>query len=101
MPTLEIDARDLATVQQILRRHIPDRVVLAFGSRATHTAKPFSDLDLAVLGDDPLASHLLGALRDDFDVSDLPFKVDIVDWATTHAGFRKIIERDGVLLLKP
>jgi type I restriction enzyme S subunit len=45
-----------------------------------------------------VASHLLSALRDDFDESDLPFKVDMVDWTTTNPGFRKIIERDGVLV---
>ncbi len=54
-----------------------------------------------VWGDGPVASHVLGALRDDFDDSDLPFKVDLVDWATTNPGFRKIIECDGVPVQNP
>ena len=33
---------------------MPNRKVWAFGSRATGTTKPFSDLDLAILGDQPL-----------------------------------------------
>ena len=100
MPELEVSAADLATVLEILHRHIPQRTVLAFGSRVTHTAKPFSDLDLAVLGDEPLTSRLLGSLHDDFDESDLPFKVDIVDWTDASPGFRKAIER-GVIIQEP
>jgi type I restriction enzyme S subunit len=35
-----------------------------------------------------------------FDESDLPYKVDLVDWATTSESFRKIIERDRVVVKK-
>ena len=44
-------------VDGLLRQHVPDRKVLAFGSRATWTAKDYSDLDLAILGDEPLSSE--------------------------------------------
>jgi type I restriction enzyme S subunit len=30
----------------------------------------------------------------------LPWKVDIVDWATTTDSFRRIIERDKVVIQK-
>jgi hypothetical protein len=33
----------------------------------------------------------LGNLREEFSRSNLPYKVDVVDWATTNADFRKII----------
>lgn len=95
-----IDARpeDLTTVRDILRRHVPTRRVIAFGSRTTGRSKPFSDLDLAILGEVAVASTILAALADDFDESSLPFKVDIVDWATTARSFRDIIARDAVTL---
>lgn len=35
-------------------------------------------------------------LREDFSDSDLPWKVDVVDWATTSASFRALIERTKV-----
>ncbi len=38
------------------------------------------------------------ALVDDFSESDLPWKVDIVDWATLSEAIRKIIERDKVVV---
>jgi type I restriction enzyme S subunit len=40
----------------------------------------------------------LGAIAEDFSDSDLPWKVDVVDWATTAESFRKIIERDKVVV---
>jgi hypothetical protein len=38
------------------------------------------------------------ALADDFANSDLPFKVDVVDWAATSESFRQIIEQDKVVV---
>jgi predicted nucleotidyltransferase len=95
---IDVNPHELDIVRAILRRHVPDREVVAFGSRATGTAKEFSDLDLAVMGDEPVPHRVLGAMAGDFDESDLPFKVDIVEWATTSESFRKIIERDKVTM---
>jgi hypothetical protein len=33
-----------------------------------------------------------------FEASDLPIRVDIVDWATTSDAFRAIIARDKVVV---
>jgi hypothetical protein len=64
----------------------------------TGKAKPFSDLDLAVMGAEPLPSATLTALVDAFDESDLPFKVDIVDWAVTEDSFRGTIAEQATRL---
>jgi predicted nucleotidyltransferase len=88
---LDLCADQWAMVEAILRRHLPDREVWAFGSRTKGTAKPYSDLDLAVLGEQPLALSTQAALTDDFAESDLPWRVDVVDWSTTSASFRDII----------
>ncbi len=96
---IDIAADNLQQVLEILKRHAADRVVCVFGSRATHTAKKFSDLDLVVMGDTPLSSVVLAAMHDDFDESALPFKVDIVDWATTSESFRKIIDASAIQIV--
>mgnify|MGYP005854400551 CR=1 FL=1 len=98
MSKIEVTATDLRTVIEILHKHLPTRKVVAFGSRVTGHAKRFSDLDLAILGDDPVPSSVLAALADDFDESTLPFKVDLVDWATTAESFRDVIRRDAIPL---
>lgn len=93
LKTLDIGEAELRIVQEILQRHVPHAEVLVFGSRATGKAKKFSDLDLCIKADKPLGLDLTSAMTDDFAQSDLSWKVDIVDWATTSVGFRKIIEQ--------
>jgi predicted nucleotidyltransferase len=88
---LDLTAEQLATVQSILCQHVPDREVQAFGSRVTGKAKPYSDLDLVIMGDIPLDFRTVAALKDTFAESDLPFRVDVVEWATTGDNFRAII----------
>lgn len=95
---IDISPGDLKIVRDILRKHVPDCEVWAFGSRAKRTAKTYSDLDLAVIADTPLSFEVSGALREDFSESDLPWRVDIVDWATTSETFRRIIEQDKVVV---
>ena len=97
-PAIDIAPDHWRIVQTILRRHVPQFPVWAFGSRAQWRAKPYSDLDLAIIADAPLSLATCGALAEAFSESDLPWRVDIVDWASTSDEFRKIIERDKVVL---
>jgi predicted nucleotidyltransferase len=96
--TLGIQPDHLAIVRDILRRHVPQYDVWAFGSRTQGRARSYSDLDLVIMTDEPLLLRVLAALVEDFADSDLPWKVDIVDWASTGAPFRSIIECDRVLV---
>ncbi len=98
---LHVQPDHLAMVREVLRRHVPDREVRAFGSRVTGTAKATSDLDLAIVGDGPLGFATLAAMRDDFSESNLPYGVDIIDWSTVDESFRRIIERDQVVIRSP
>ena len=98
MNPIDVKPCDLETVKEILLRHVPDRVVRAFGSRVTGKAKKFSDLDLVVMGENPLSLSVVSALAEDFTESDLPFKVDVVEWATTKKAFREIVETEHVVV---
>jgi predicted nucleotidyltransferase len=100
-PKLEISPAHWAIVAEVLRRHLPCSTVWAFGSRARFAAKPYSDLDLAIIGDSPLSLSELAALEHDFTESALPFKVDIVDWATTSESFQNIIRQTHVVVWPP
>jgi len=95
---LDLQPRHAAMVRDILRRLIPDRSVRAFGSRVTGTARRYSDLDVVVMGDRPLPPASLRALKEAFEESELPFRVDVLDWADTDAGFRELIRADWVPL---
>jgi type I restriction enzyme S subunit len=88
---LQLTSGQLSTVLDILHRIVPDREVQVFGSRARGQAKPYSDLDLVVMGDSPLSLGTLSLLSEAFAESDLPWRVDVVDWASTSAEFRQHI----------
>ena len=91
MPTIDVPAAVLEVVLQTLNRHVPDREIRVMGSRAQGQGKPFSDLDLVVMGDEPLELRTLGQLRDAFDDSNLPFAVDLIEWASSTDAFRRLI----------
>lgn len=98
VPDIDISPKQWQIISEILQRHVPNKEVWAFSSRATRTAKPYSDLDLAIIGDSPLSLGLFASLENDFSESDLPFKVDAVDWAVTAESFRRIIEAHRVVV---
>lgn len=98
MPLIDIRPDHWKIVQRILQEHVPDLEVWAFGSRAKWSAKESSDLDLAVITDEPLPIDTSLALNEAFSESDLPWKVDVVDWASVGDGFKKAIKRDKVFV---
>jgi type I restriction enzyme S subunit len=82
----------LNDVKDVLARHIPGVEVRAFGSRVTGRAKRYSDLDLVVMAPSPLDGKTMALLKNAFDESSLPIKVDIVEWAAVSESFQKVIE---------
>ncbi len=80
------------------KRHLPQHKVWAFGSRVKVLAKPYSDLDWVIIAEEALSLKTVADLSDDFSESDLPWKVDVMDWASTSEAFRAIIARDKVVV---
>ena len=73
------------TVRGVFDAVMPGAQVWVFGSRATGRARPFSDLDLLVA---PALDWVQrAALRDAFERSDLPFRVDLVEADGLSVGF--------------
>ncbi len=95
---LDIQPEELRIVKEILQKYVPNLAVWAFGSRVKGTAKKYSDLDLAIITDTPLTFLESDHLREAFSESDLVWKVDIVDWASTSESFRKIIQQRYVVI---
>ena len=97
-PLIDIRPDHWEIVQRILQEYVPNLEVWAFGSRAKWSAKEFSDLDLAIITDEPLPLDTSAALSEAFSESDLPWKVDVVDWASVGDELKKVITRDKVVL---
>jgi predicted nucleotidyltransferase len=98
---IDISQDQLQTIKEILKRHVPDYEVRAFGSRFTWTAKDYSDLDLAIVGPEKLLLKELSALKTAFKESDLSFRVDVLDWRAISPEFQKVIEQGYEVIQKP
>ena len=88
---LDIKPDELAEVRRILAEHLPGCEVRAFGSRVTGRAKPYSDLDLAVVGPGIIHWNDLGKLTEAFQETELPFRVEVMDWNAATPAFQKVI----------
>ncbi len=98
---IDLKPSHLDIVERILAEHVPGLEVRAFGSRASWTARDYSDIDLAVVGDGPLQWRTLSRLREAFEESRLPMRVDVLDWHAISEGFRETIKSDCVVVQEP
>ena len=98
--TVDTSSANLDIVCDILSKYLPPGFrVWVFGSRAKHTTTHASDLDLAVEGTRPLDRGILTDLGIAFDDSDLPYTVDVIDLKSVGINFKKIIDREKILLM--
>lgn len=74
--------------------------IYAYGSRTKEQARPYSDLDLLVKTKQKLPIEKLYKLKDAFEFSDLPFRVDIQDWYAMDDGFKANIESSLIQIIE-
>jgi predicted nucleotidyltransferase len=85
----------------ILEAHLPaGAAVWVFGSRVNGRARRYSDLDLAIDAGRRMTIDESAILREAFDESDLPYRVDLVDWQAISPRFRDLIAADRQLLAR-
>jgi predicted nucleotidyltransferase len=88
---VDLTQSQIDLLKEILQRLCPEIEVYAFGSRTKGSARPYSDLDLLLVGKQPLDWKKIEAIKQVLSESDLPFLVDVVDWHTLDEPFKKQI----------
>jgi len=98
--TLDLPQKYLEQVKAIIRNHIPHAEVWAYGSRVTGDGHEASDLDLVLRNPQNLHEETtaLYNLKEAFTESNLPIRVDIMDWARIPVSFYSEIERAHVVV---
>ncbi len=92
-PAIDITAAERSTVLALLERHLPGTTAWVYGSRAKWTSTPRSDLDLVVFST-PEQRRQVGDLREAFEDSNLPFRVDLFVWDEVPESFRDGIKAE-------
>ena len=96
---IDITADQRKTLLALLKRHLPNTTAWVYGSRVKWTSRPQSDLDLVVFTK-PEQERRVSELREAFEESHLPFRVDLFIWDAVPEQFRKQIETDHVALVE-
>jgi predicted nucleotidyltransferase len=92
---LNVTEKHLQIILAILKQFLPNCEVRIFGSRYHGTVKTYSDLDLAIVGKEKLDCNVLDDTKEAFEESDLPYRVDLLDWNAISSEFRNVIETRG------
>ena len=93
----DVTTKEYELVRQILADHLPKGTkVWVFGSRAKHTARFNSDLDLALDAGRGIDRLTLAELKDAFNDAPLSYAIDLVDMQQIDASFRNHIGNHAV-----
>lgn len=88
---IDLTADQRQIVLELIERHLPDTDVWAYGSRVKWTSRPESDLDLVVFSG-PEQNGQVSELRQAFEESDLPFRIDVLVWDDLQESFQEEID---------
>jgi uncharacterized protein len=96
---IDLPADHRRLVLNVIRANLPQTTkAWVFGSRATGRARRYSDVDLAIDAGRRLTLDEIAGLTEAFSDSDLPYKVDLVDWHDIEDRWRQIIVAERVAL---
>jgi type I restriction enzyme S subunit len=91
---LDVSEKNISIIKDVFRRLVPACEVRAYGSRVNGASHVGSDLDIVVIGKEPLDWKVMAKLRGEFEESNLPFSVDVLDWNTLPENFKDTITRN-------
>ena len=94
---VDLTASQRRDVLRLIQACLPDTEVWAYGSRVKQTSRPSSDLDLVAFARSRQRRQVAD-LREAFEESNLPFRVDVLVWDDVPESFREEIQRERVVL---
>ena len=97
--TIDVTPEQHRTILRLMGRHLPETDVWAHGSRVRWTSRPQSDLDLIAFAG-PGQRRQVSDLREAFDESNLPFRVDLLVWDEVPESFQAQINEYHVALVE-
>ena len=95
---IDLAPKHLEEVRSLLSQHVPEYEVRVFGSRINGTAKSYSDLDIVLVGPTKIEQSRLNRLEEAFEYSELPFRVEVLDWHAISDSFRQVINNSYEVL---
>lgn len=95
---IDLPSEALAVIKQLVTNHLPECEIRVFGSRVNATAKPYSDLDIALKCASPIDRRTMNRLKEALQESSLPIRIDVLDWNALSEEFKEVIEKSYEVL---
>jgi len=95
---IDLKPQEKKQVINLITQYLPNTTVWAFGSRVKFTSRPDSDLDLVAFTK-PDQQVQVSKLKEAFEESDLPFRVDFLEWDAIPENFKKNIENNKLVFI--
>ena len=89
---IDITADQRKAILAMLEKYLPNTTAWVYGSRAKWTSRPQSDLDLVVFAT-PDQNGRVSNLRQAFEESNLPFRVDLFVWDAVPSSSASALSR--------
>ena len=93
---IDISVGQAKIIKDLFKRYLPNTTVWVYGSRANGTAQLHSDLDMVAFVEQPQAMDIFD-LKEAFDESDLPFRVDFFIWDNIPDNFHHNIQANHIV----
>lgn len=87
-----LDKKTLTEVKKIIFQYLDphkDRVFI-FGSWALGNPRKFSDIDIGIKSTKELTGEILVNIKEAFEESNIPYTVEVVDFANVSDTFKKL-----------
>jgi len=92
-----IEAEFEQKILAVLTALMPGVTIYLFGSRARGTHSPRSDIDIALQGPEKLSRHAIAEIVRMLQASDIPYKIEIVDFNRVSDDIRESILEEGII----
>ena len=90
-------------IKKIINNIIKDEnvKVILYGSRARGDYNERSDFDIALAGKEKLEEKIIRIVKEEFEESTIPYKVEVVDFNNVSDVLKKQINAEGVVWNSP
>lgn len=96
---MEIEQKYLLRLKELVINSLKDREVkiILFGSRARGEGVPSSDVDIGIIPLVELEDKELAILRERIEDSNIPYKVEIVNFSEVSKDFKKSALKEAIV----
>lgn len=93
--SINVSEETMRFLKSVASRYLNDQVRLfVFGSRVNGRNRKYSDIDLGLISETEISPLLRLNLEEEFDNSNIPFRVDVVDFSKVTDNFKEVALKD-------